>query len=167
MDSTAVTTGFRKIAIDPDAGFFLNGSHMRLNGVAKHQDFAGCYSAVTEREIDRDFELIAEAGANALRLSHYQHPQYTYDKCDRAGLVVWAEIPMLKMTENPALQANARQQLTKLILQNIHHPSICFWGVQNEIAMFRDAGFVHENIKELCKTGSSARRILTPTAIFP
>lgn len=149
VDRTAVTTGFRKIAIDPDTGFFLNGSHMRLNGVAKHQDFAGCYCAVTEREIDRDFDLIAEVGANAVRLSHYQHPQYTYDKCDRAGLVVWAEIPMLKMTENPALQENARQQMTELILQNIHHPSICFWGVQNEIAMFRDAAFVHENIKAL------------------
>lgn len=149
VDNTAVTTGFRKIAIDPDTGFFLNGSHMRLNGVAKHQDFAGCYSAVTEREIDRDFDLIAEVGANAVRLSHYQHPQYTYDKCDKAGLVVWAEIPMLKMTENPALQENAKQQMTELVLQNIHHPSICFWGIQNEIAMFRDAAFVHENIQEL------------------
>ena len=149
VDRTTVTTGFRKVAIDPNAGFFLNGSHMRINGVAKHQDFAGRYSAVTEREIDRDFDLIADVGANAVRLSHYQHPQYTYDKCDKAGLVVWAEIPMLKMTEDPALQENARQQMTELVLQNIHHPSICFWGVQNEIAMFRDAAFVHENIKEL------------------
>lgn len=169
VDSTTIVTGFRKIAIDPNAGFFLNGSHMRINGVAKHQDFAGCYSAVNEWNIDRDFELIAEVGANAVRLSHYQHPQYTYDKCDQAGLVVWSEIPMLKMTENPALQENAKQQMTELVLQNIHHPSICFWGIQNEIAMFRDAPFVHENIKELYYLAKTLdpERIVTCANLHP
>ncbi len=150
-DVTELKTGFRGIRADSDDGFFLNGRHMRLNGAAIHQDFAGCYSAVTEKEIDRNFELIREVGANALRLSHYQHPQYTYDRCDELGYVVWAEIPMLKMTESPELLENARSQLTELILQNIHHPSICFWGVQNEIGMFRDAPFVHEGVRELVK----------------
>lgn len=169
VDSMSITTGFRKVAIDPEKGFFLNDEPMRINGVAKHQDFAGCYSAVSEREIDRDFELIDEIGANAVRLSHYQHPQYTYEKCDKAGLVVWAEIPMLKMTENPALQENANQQMTELVLQNIHHPSICFWGVQNEISMFRDTDFIHENTKELydlTKTLDSDR-IVTCANLYP
>lgn len=168
-DRTTITTGFRTIAVHPDSGFSLNGNHMRINGVAKHQDFAGCCCAVTETEIDRDFDLIAEVGANAVRLSHYQHPPYTYDKCDQAGLVVWAEIPMLKMSENPDLQENARQQMTELILQNIHHPSICFWGVQNEIAMFRDAAFIHENIKELCGLARTLDpdRIVTCANLYP
>ncbi len=168
-DSAIITTGFRKIDIDPDKGFFLNNSHMRLNGVAKHQDFAKCYSAVTEREINQDFDIIEEIGANAVRLSHYQHPQYTYDKCDKAGLVVWAEIPMLKMTEDPALQENAKQQLMELVLQNIHHPSICFWGVQNEIAMFRDTDFVHKNIKELYDLTKDLDpdRIVTCANLYP
>ncbi len=148
-DITELKTGFRSFRMDPDRGFFLNGKHLRLNGVAVHQDFAGVYSAVTKREIDRNFELIEEIGANALRLSHYQHPAYTYDECDRRGYVVWAEIPMLKMTEDPALQENAVSQLTELILQNIHRPSICFWGVQNEIGMFRDAPPIHEAVRRL------------------
>ena len=135
--------------MDPDRGFFLNGKHLRLNGVAVHQDFAGVYSAVTKREIDRNFELIEEIGANALRLSHYQHPAYTYDECDRRGYVVWAEIPMLKMTEDSALQENAVSQLTELILQNIHRPSVCSWGVQNEIGMFQDAPPIHEAVRKL------------------
>lgn len=151
VDATELKTGFRSIRADPDRGFFLNGRHLRLNGVAVHQDFAGCYAAVTEREINRNFELIGEVGANALRLSHYQHPQYTYDKCDEAGYVVWAEIPMLKMTQSPALLENAKSQLTELILQNIHHPCVCFWGVQNEIGMFRDAPVIHEGVRELVR----------------
>lgn len=148
-DVTELKTGFRTIRMDPDRGFFLNGRHLRLNGVAVHQDFAGVYSAVTEREIDRNFELIREVGANAIRLSHYQHPPYTYDECDRLGYVVWAEIPMLKMTEDPELLQNAVSQLGELILQNIHRPSVCFWGVQNEIGMFRDAPPIHEGVREL------------------
>lgn len=159
-DTTTLKTGFRKIHMDPDDGFFLNGKPLRIRGVAVHQDFAGCHSAVTQREIDRNFALIREIGANALRLSHYQHPPYTYDRCDRDGYVVWAEIPMLKMTEDPALQENAASQLTELILQNIHHPSICFWGVQNEIAMFRDAPPIHEAVRKLvqvCETLDPSR----------
>ena len=56
---------------------------------------------------------------------------------------------MLKMTESPALMENTQQQLTELILQNIHHPSIFCWGIQNEIAMFRDAPYMHENCHKL------------------
>lgn len=70
-----------------------------------------------------------------VRLSHYQHPQYFYDLCDREGLVVWAEIPMLAMPDDESLLENACAQLTELILQNLHHPCVCFWGLQNEIAI--------------------------------
>lgn len=48
--------------------------------------------------------------------------------------MVWAEIPLLKLTDSDALLDNAKYQLTELILQNMHHPSICFWGIQNEVA---------------------------------
>ena len=56
---------------------------------------------------------------------------------------------MLKMTEDPGLLRNAKEQLRELILQNLHHPSIFCWGIQNEIAMFRDAPFMHERCEAL------------------
>ena len=169
VDSVEMKIGFREMRMDSQEGFFLNGKHLFLRGVAKHQDFAGCFSAVTGREIDRDFELIREIGANAVRLSHYQHPQYTYDICDREGYVVWAEIPMLKMTEKKETMENALQQLTELILQNIHHPSICFWGIQNEIGMFRDAPYIHRNVSELYELAKKLdpERIVTCANLYP
>ena len=148
-DSTEVRTGFRRVELDGQRGFRLNGRPCQLRGVARHQDRAGCYPAASEKDIREDFDLIREMGANAVRLSHYQHPQAAYDCCDENGLLCWAEIPMLKMTESPALMENAARQLTELILQNIHHPSIFCWGIQNEIAMFRDAPFMHENCRRL------------------
>ena len=148
-DETSVRVGFREISMDPETGLSLNGTRLRLRGVAKHQDRAEVFSAVSEAQIDEDFALIREVGANAVRLSHYQHPQHSYDRCDEEGLLTWAEIPMLKMTENEALFRNAEEQLKELILQNIHHPAIFCWGIQNEIGMFRDAPFMHEECRVL------------------
>ena len=148
-DEVSIRTGFRSIQVTPDKGLLLNGKKTALRGVAKHQDRAGCYCATSEAHIREDFDIIGEIGANAVRLSHYQHPQAAYDCCDEMGLLVWAEIPMLKMTESTALMENAEQQLTELILQNIHHPSIFCWGIQNEIAMFRDAPYMLENCRKL------------------
>ncbi len=148
-DETEIRIGFRTVSMSPDDGLRLNGQPMKLCGVAKHQDRAGVFSAVSREQIDEDFALIREIGANAVRLSHYQHPQHTYDRCDEDGLLCWAEVPMLKMTENGALYANIEQQLIELILQNIHHPSIFCWGIQNEIGMFRDAPFMHEECRVL------------------
>ncbi|HIX30126.1 MAG TPA: hypothetical protein H9858_10685 [Candidatus Blautia stercoravium] len=169
VDRVEKTVGFRAIHLDSREGFYLNGEHLFLRGVAKHQDSAGCFSAVTEREIDRDFELVCEIGANAVRLSHYQHSQHTYDICDREGYVVWAEIPMLKMTEKKETMDNATQQLKELILQNIHHPSICFWGIQNEIGMFRDAPYIHRNVSELYEIAKKLDpdRIVTCANLYP
>lgn len=150
VDMVELRTGFVSLRMTPEQGFFLNGEHLRICGVAKHQDFGNCFSAVRPEQIRQDFSLIEEIGANAVRLSHYQHPQLAYDLCDEMGLLVWAEIPMLKMTEDEALLNNAREQLRELILQNIHHPSIFCWGIQNEIAMFRDAAYMHEGCRKLC-----------------
>lgn len=33
-----------------------------------------------------------------MRLAHYQHNQYFYDLCDRAGLIVWVEINEIMAT---------------------------------------------------------------------
>lgn len=149
VDAVELRTGFRRVELTADRGLLLNGRPYPLRGVAKHQDFGGVFCAVGETNIREDFDLITEIGASAVRLSHYQHPQAAYERCDELGLLAWAEIPMLKMTESRALMENTEQQLKELILQNIHHPAIFCWGIQNEIAMFKDAPYMHDNCREL------------------
>ncbi len=148
-DEVEKIIGFRSFSLDADQGFFLNDNYMKIKGVAKHQDVGGVFSATTKEEWVKDISLIMEMGANAVRLSHYQHPQGTYDLCDQEGLVVWAEIPLLKLTESEELFENAKQQMTELVLQNMHHPSIVFWGIQNEIAMFGEQPFMTDKVKKL------------------
>lgn len=149
-DEVSLDFGFRSISISSETGFSLNGSHLRLNGVAKHQDYEGYACAAGKEQIERDFSLIDEIGANAIRFSHYQHPQYAYDLADHMGFAAWAEIPMLAMEDgNEKLIENAEEQLKELILQNLHHPSICFWGLQNEIGMRGESLATYANMKKL------------------
>ena len=149
VDAVELRTGFRRVELTADRGLLLNGRPYPLKGVAKHQDRAGVYCTASAANVREDFAIITELGANAVRLSHYQHPQTAYDCCDELGLLAWAEVPMLKMTESEALMANTESQLRELILQNIHHPAIFCWGIQNEIAMFKDAPYMHENCRKL------------------
>ena len=160
VDTVEMMIGFRSVSLDSEKGFFLNGIHRKLNGVAKHQDYAGVFGATREEHWLQDIKDIMDIGANSVRLSHYQHPQEMYRLCDEKGLIVWAEIPMLKMTENERAFDNACSQLKELILQNMHHPSICFWGIQNEIAMFGEDEMMYrrlERMNALVKTLDSTR----------
>ena len=149
LDEVCLRVGFRSIGLDPEKGFFLNGAHLKLHGVAKHQDTAGVFSATTAEHWKQDMAIVREIGANTIRLSHYPHAQGVYDLCDEMGLVVWAEIPMLKMTSNPALLENTKKQLQEMILQNMHHPGICFWGVQNEIGIFGQKPWMPDGVRAL------------------
>ncbi len=95
VDEVSAEFGFRTYKVDPKKGFYLNGKLYPLRGVCRHQDRPHIGNALTKAEHDEDMALIKEIGANTLRLAHYQHDDYFYELCDRAGLVVWAEIPYI------------------------------------------------------------------------
>lgn len=162
IDEVSLQFGFRSISMTPEQGLMFNEKPVLICGVAKHQDFEGAGSATTVQQLDTDMALIREIGANSVRLSHYQHPDYFYDLCDREGLLVWAEIPMLEMPDgNDAVMENAKQQLTELILQCAHHPSIYCWGIQNEIAIFGESLEMYKKTAEL----NALAKSLDPTRL--
>lgn len=133
IDEVTEPLGFRSFAIDPALGFTLNGQAYDLHGVNRHQDRLDRGWAIGKAEHDQDMALIADMGATAIRLAHYQHADYFYELCDRMGMLVWAEIPLVDATtDSLAFSENARQQLTELIRQSQNHPSIVVWGIGNE-----------------------------------
>lgn len=134
IDQVDTQFGCRSFHFDPEKGFFLNGTSYPLRGVARHQDWQGVGNAITKEMQDADIKLIAEMGANTIRLAHYQHDQYFYELCDRYGMIVWAEIPYIS-EHLPNGRKNTLSQLTELIVQNYNHPSIITWGLSNEITV--------------------------------
>ena len=159
-DEISARFGCRKIEIDPQKGFILNGRSYPLRGVSRHQDRQGAGNALTLEMQKEDMEIIRELGANTLRLAHYQHAQEFYDLCDENGIIVWAEIPYITMH-----MANGREntlsQMEELIVQNYNHPCIAVWGLSNEItaasAVNEELLENHRALNDLCHKLDSTR----------
>ncbi|HZG85572.1 glycoside hydrolase family 2 protein [Paenibacillus sp.] len=151
-DSRQIEIGFRTIDVTTDRGLLLNGEPLKLNGVCRHQDFAGAGNAITKAHMERDMALIREVGANSVRLAHYQHDDYFYSLCDRHGLLVWAEIPFISVpsTKDPE-NRNAVEQLERLVKQAFNHTSIYCWGVQNEITIAVETEHTHTTVQKLVR----------------
>jgi beta-galactosidase len=134
-DSITQPLGIRTMSVDPARGFILNGKPYDLHGVNRHQDRLNKGWAISNEDHLQDMALIKEMGCTAIRLAHYQHSQFFYDLCDKEGMIVWAEIPVVdKLGSNgSAFHDNAKQQYTELIRQNFNHPSIAFWSAGNEV----------------------------------
>ena len=133
-DTVEQKIGLRSFYVDPDKGFFLNGKPYRLRGVCRHQDVWNKGWALSNADHQRDIDLILEMGANAVRCTHYQQSDYFYSLCDEAGLLVWAEIPLVNENGRELeFAATTRDQLLDLIRQSINHPSIFCWGLYNEL----------------------------------
>lgn len=150
VDEVSTRFGIRSFHVDPEKGFFLNGKPMMLRGVSRHQDRLYKGNALTAEDHRQDAALIREIGANTVRLAHYQHSPYFYDLCDEYGFIVWAEIPYISsQSDDPAAHENCIQQMLDLVYQNYNHPSICFWGISNEITIAGEKPGLVENHKDL------------------
>jgi beta-galactosidase len=150
VDRVAQRFGIREMRFDPQQGFFLNGKHVPLHGVAVHQDLLGKAWAISHADMDGLLALVKEIGANTVRLAHYPYAEYVLDRLDELGLVAWAEVPFgigvtveppIELGQplpcptddaTPAFRANARQQLQEQVRQEYNHAAIGMWAVGNE-----------------------------------
>ena len=154
-DKIVQPLGLRFYHTDANEGFFLNGEHLQLKGVCRHQDRAEVGNALRPEHHDEDMAIIQEMGSNAIRLAHYPQSTYIYDLADQTGMVVWAEIPFIGpggyaergWINQESFRENGKQQLIELIRQHYNHPSICMWGLYNELKTEGDNPA--EYIKEL------------------
>ena len=163
-DEICSNYGIRSFKMDPDKGFLLNGEKYLLRGVARHQDRAFVGVAINKTQMEEDLKIILDMGATSIRLAHYQHDQYFYDLCDKAGVVVWAEIPYISEHLADGYD-NTMSQMRELIVQNYNHPSIVCWGLSNEICISNDENEAryknHVDLNNLCHSLDSTR----PTAM--
>ena len=151
-DERTIAVGFRTIEYSPEKGLLLNGKPYKLHGVAKHQDFGGLGNAITEKELQTDLKLILEMGANSVRCSHYQHCDRWYELCDEAGLLVWAEIPVISsVPQKTEADENAMEQLELLVGQVRNHTCAYCYGVQNEVCMISKNEYTFDLVDRLSK----------------
>ena len=149
VDSVEQPLGLRFYSVDPDKGFFLNGKPYHLHGVNRHQDQFNKGWAISEADMDEDMRLIKEIGATVVRCAHYQHSDYFYSLCDKAGILVWAELPQVDVINaSEQFEETSRNQLLDLIRQNINHPSIFAWSLFNEVGL-KDTSDPHRELQDM------------------
>ena len=155
LDKVEQPLGVRYYITDPDKGFFLNGKHLPLHGVCRHQERAEVGNALYPVHHEEDTRIMLDMGVNAVRLAHYPQATYMYDLMDKYGIVTRAEIPFVGpggyadkgFVDQPSFRENGKEQLKEMIRQHYNHPSICFWGLFNELKEQGDNPV--EYIKEL------------------
>lgn len=133
-DEVGESFGFRKIALDKEQGFLLNGKAYPVYGVARHQDMKDKGWALNHNDNLRDMQIINEVGATAIRMAHYPQSNDIHNIADSMGILVWDEVPLVNEVRNSeAFNDNARNMMLEMIFQLYNHPSVCWWGLFNEI----------------------------------
>ncbi len=151
IDSAVTKTGFRSFTFDPDKGFALNGTWMKLKGVCLHHD-AGVLGAAVPKEVWRRRLLtLKEVGCNAIRTSHNPQAPDLYELCDELGLLVlneafdeW-EFPKRKWLEGwnvgtPGFEGSfdffeewGEKDLADMVRRDRNHLSVFAWSIGNEV----------------------------------
>lgn len=160
VDEVEQSLGLRYYRVDPEKGFFLNGKPYKLHGFCLHEDKKDEGRALSDADRGQEMNYMLDIGATVVRLAHYQHDQEMYRLCDKYGIVVWTEIPLIDyISSEKSFEDNCKQQLTELIRQNYNHPSVMFWGIFNEIDLVKgqDPTALVKELNDLAKKEDPTR----------
>lgn len=145
VDSYETVFGIRSIRFDVSRGFFLNGEHVRLNGVCDHHDLGALGAALNRRALERQLEILKEMGVNAIRTSHNPPAPELLELCDRMGLVVMDEAfdawrrGKKKNDYHLLFDDWHEKDLRAQMRRDRNHPSVILWSIGNEIEEQRSA----------------------------
>lgn len=139
IQQESVRFGLRDIMLDPNEGFFLNGKHMKLNGVCQHHDLGSLGAAVNKEAIRRQICKLQEMGANAIRTTHNMPSVELMELADEMGMLVVSEsFDMWERSKTKYDYARffkdwAKRDVKSWIRRDCNHPSIILWSIGNEI----------------------------------
>ena len=139
LDSETVCYGYRTLEFTCDKGFFLNGEHVKLNGVCLHHDLGCLGSAMNKNALRRQLEIMQDMGANAIRTAHNMPAVELMELADEMGILILSEsFDCWKKPKNPYDYARffeewAERDVANWIRRDRNHPSVIMWSVGNEI----------------------------------
>ncbi|MBD2869195.1 glycoside hydrolase family 2 protein [Paenibacillus arenilitoris] len=157
VDDLIERVGFRTVTTR-GGRIQLNGEDIELKGFNRHEDHPLVGASFPYQLMVHDLELMAEAGANAVRTSHYPNDERFLDLCDERGLLVWEENHArglsLAQMQNPNFERQCEDCNREMVESHFNHPSIVIWAILNECASDTPEGRVMykkqlEQIREL------------------
>jgi len=115
---------------------YLNGGPVNWRGFGLHEDSLTKGFALDNADRKQIIDWVQDLGATLIR-SHYPlHPELM-ELADRAGIMVWSEIPVYQVRPTALKHASVRNKgvdmLRRNILANGTHPSVVVWSIANEL----------------------------------
>ena len=131
--------GFKHVEFDAQKGFFLNGRHLKLNGVCEHHDLGALGAAFNKSAMRRKYRILKEMGVNAVRGAHNMMAEGAIELADEMGLLVLSE--SFDMWERPKTTYDYARFFKEWVARDVeswikrdrNHPSIIMWSIGNEI----------------------------------
>ena len=139
IDEEPIPFGIREFHFDPDQGFFLNGVHHKIYGVALHTDAGALGTAVPLAAWQRRLTALRALGVNAIRTAHNPPAPEFLDLCDRMGFLVMDEMfDAWTVAKNPYdyhlyFRDWSLRDTADTVRRDRNHPSIILWSAGNEI----------------------------------
>ena len=139
VDNEDLAIGIREFHFDPNQGFFLNGTHHKIYGVALHTDAGAVGTAVPLALCARRLTELRKLGVNAIRTAHNPPAPEFLDLCDRMGFLVMDEMfdcwTIAKNTYDYHLYFKewSLRDTADTVQRDRNHPSIILSSAGNEI----------------------------------
>lgn len=131
--------GFRTVELDSEKGFFLNGRHLKLNGVCQHHDLGALGAAVNKAALRRQLVLLQEMGVNAIRTAHNMPAVELMELADELGVLIVSEaFDMWERSKTPYDYARFfpdwwKKDTASWVRRDRNRPSLIMWSIGNEI----------------------------------
>jgi len=139
VDEEDVPFGIREFHFDANKGFFLNGVHHKIYGVALHTDAGAFGTAVPLAAWERRLTELRKLGVNAIRTAHNPPAPEFLDLADRMGFLIMDEMfDCWTVAKNPYdyhlyFRDWALRDTADTVMRDRNHPSIILWSAGNEI----------------------------------
>ena len=156
--------GFREVRIDGKV-FKINGEHIKLKGVNRHDFNTDTGATVSLANIVQDLRLMKKLNVNAVRTSHYPNMPEFYQLCDKIGLFVMDEADLemhgaatrdggydhklwSEYAENEIFTDGILDRHTALVERDKNRPCVIIWSLGNESsfgkAFFKGAKYIRK-----------------------
>ena len=156
--------GFREVRIDGKV-FKINGEHIKLKGVNRHDFNTDTGATVSLANIVQDLRLMKKLNVNAVRTSHYPNMPEFYQLCDKIGLFVMDEADLemhgaatrdggydhklwSEYAENEIFTDGILDRHTALVERDKNRPCVIIWSLGNESsfgkAFFKGAKYLRK-----------------------
>jgi beta-galactosidase/beta-glucuronidase len=165
--------GIRSIKVR-NGRLLINGIPTTLRGASMHEesDADGAGAALTPQDRRAMFQQLLRLGGTITRTHYPLHPAFL-EMADRAGVLVWDEVPMYRLGEDQlklrSVQRKGLNDIRDMILRDQNHPSVLTWSIGNELPSRPDSG-QEEYIKaahKLITSMDDTRLIATDIAGYP